>query len=135
MNPTDASPNLNELEFALLNRFQRDFPLVARPFDTLAQQLGSTEQCVIDHLRRMQQSGLVSRVGAVFRPNAIGASALAALAVPPERLDAVARMVSDFAEVNHNYQREHHFNLWFVVAAPCAQRLQAVLRQIEASCL
>ncbi len=134
MNPIDASSNLSDLEFALLNRFQRDFPLVANPFEALAQQLASSEQCVIDHLRRLQRAGVVSRVGAVFRPNAIGASALAALAVPPERLDAVARMVSGFAEVNHNYQREHQFNLWFVVAAPSAQRLQTVLRQIEANC-
>ena len=134
MNPIDASANLSELEFALLNRFQRDFPLQPRPFKTVAQQLSSTEQAVMDHLRRLQQNGLVSRGGAVFRPNAIGASALAALAVPPQRLEAVAGIVSALAEVNHNYQREHRYNLWFVVAAPSAQRLQAVLRLIEASC-
>ena len=32
-----------ELEFALLNRFQRDFPLVPRPFAALAQALVEAE--------------------------------------------------------------------------------------------
>ena len=41
------------------------------------------------------------------RPNRIGASTLAALAAPPDRLEQVAALVSAFAGVNHNYEREH----------------------------
>ena len=83
-----------DLEFALLNRFQRDFPLVSRPFAALAQQLDISENCVIGHLQQLQDRGAISRVGAAFRPNAIGASALAALAVPQDRLEEVAACVS-----------------------------------------
>lgn len=134
MDPDDAPTELSALEFALLNRYQRDFPLTERPYAVLAQQLGTHEQQVMDELRQLRQRGLVSRVGAVFRPNAIGASALAALAVPPQRLDEVAGLVSALPEVNHNYQREHVYNLWFVAAAASPERLQAVLRQIEQVC-
>jgi DNA-binding Lrp family transcriptional regulator len=70
----------------------------------------------------------------VFRPNRIGASTLAAIAVPAEELEEVAAIVSEFAEVNHNYEREHHFNLWFVVVAEDEDRLQTVLAEIEAGC-
>jgi DNA-binding Lrp family transcriptional regulator len=73
----------------------------------------------------------VSRVGAVFRPGAIGASTLAAMAVPPARLDAVAAIVSRFPEVNHNYEREHRYNLWFVAAAADDDALATVLDRIE----
>ncbi len=129
---TEFSPSsLSDLEFALLNRFQRDFPLVSRPFAALAQELQSSEACVIEHLRRLQDAGVVSRVGAVFRPNAIGASALAALEVPGERIDSVAAAVSALGEVNHNYEREHRINLWFVVTAANRQHLQDALRRIE----
>ena len=75
---------LSDLEFKLLNCFQRGLPLVARPFEALAHQLGTTECCVIDHLQSLQKRGFISRVGAVFRPNTIGASVLAALAVRSE---------------------------------------------------
>lgn len=119
------------LEFRLLNDYQHDFPLVAAPFATMAAALGVSETDVLDTLARLQERGTVSRVGAVFRPRSIGASTLAALAVPEGELERVAQMVSAYPEVNHNYQREHHYNLWFVVAAPDELALQRVLREIE----
>jgi DNA-binding Lrp family transcriptional regulator len=125
---------LSDLEFKLLNDFQRDFPLVAQPFAALASRLGVDEATVIGSLQRLQQAGLISRVGAVFRPNVVGSSTLAALAVPPERLEQVAALVSAHSEVNHNYQREHRFNLWFVATASCADQLSALFQGIEAAC-
>lgn len=122
------------VEFRLLNDFQRDFPLVTRPFAELANRLNVDEATVIDLLRSMRARGLVSRVGAVFRPNVLGASALAALEVPPARLEEVAAQVSELPEINHNYQREHCFNLWFVAAASSAEKLAAVFCKIEAIC-
>jgi DNA-binding Lrp family transcriptional regulator len=43
----------------------------------------------------------------------------------------VAAAVNRFPEVNHNYEREHHYNLWFVVTAGSEGRLQATLGAIE----
>lgn len=108
---------MTELELHLLNDFQRDFPLVPAPFGVLAGRLGVSEADVLETLIQLQARGAVSRVGAVFRPHSIGSSALAALAVPAAELDEVAQLVNGYAEVNHNYEREHHYNLWFVVAA------------------
>ncbi len=119
------------LESRLLNDYQHDFPLRAAPFAVLARELGVAESEVLQTLTRLQQQGVVSRVGAVFRPRSIGTSTLAALAVPEENLEEVAAMVSSYPEVNHNYQREHHYNLWFVVAAPDEVALQRVLKEIE----
>jgi hypothetical protein len=72
-------------------------------------------------------------VGPVFAPQRAGASTLAALAVPEDRLEEVAGLVSAYAEVNHNYQRDHTWNLWFVVTAPDTQRVQQVLADIESA--
>ena len=121
---------MTPLEFRLLNDFQRRFPLVPQPYAVLAETLGVSEQDVIATLARLQADGAVSRVGAIFRPGAVGASTLAAMAVPPERLAEVARLVSSCREVNHNYEREHRYNLWFVPAAPDEQRLAATLERI-----
>lgn len=122
---------LGELEFKLLNDFQRDFPLVARPFAELANRLGVDEATVIEVLRSMRKRGLVSRIGAVFRPNVVGVSALAALTVPVGRLEEVAAQVSALTEINHNYQREHRFNLWFVATTSSAEHLHAIFQKIE----
>ncbi|AYH45148.1 AsnC family transcriptional regulator [Azoarcus sp. DN11] len=117
--------------FRLLNDFQRGFPLVSRPFAALADECGLREDEVLDALRAWQASGVVSRVGAVFAPRRIGASALAALAAPAERLEEIAARVSAIAEVNHNYQREHAYNLWFVVTAASPGRLREIVDGIE----
>jgi DNA-binding Lrp family transcriptional regulator len=50
--------------------------------------------------------------------------------VPAERLEAVAAVVSSFPEVNHNYEREHRLNLWFVAAAADVAALDATLARI-----
>lgn len=124
----------SRLEQRLLNEFQQGIPLTPTPYNDIARQLGVYETTVIETLQRLQTEGVISRVGAVFRPNRIGASTLAAMAVPPAELDVVAAQVSEFGEVNHNYAREHHFNLWFVVVADDEVRLQAVLADIEQTC-
>ncbi|MBK9953995.1 MAG: Lrp/AsnC family transcriptional regulator [Rhodocyclaceae bacterium] len=114
-------------EFRLLNDFQRGFPLVAEPFADIARRLECAQEDVLRALDHLQQRGAISRVGAVFAPWRVGVSTLAAIAVPPERLDEVAARVSAHAEVNHNYQRDHHFNLWFVATAADETALAAVL--------
>ncbi|WP_126452196.1 Lrp/AsnC family transcriptional regulator [Sulfuriflexus mobilis] len=121
----------DSLEKRLLNDFQHNFPLISRPFQKIAEKLNTSEEVIIDALAQLQEQGFISRVGAVFRANSVGASTLAAMAVPEHRLEEIAAMVSDYSEVNHNYQREHHFNLWFVLTASDEQVLNAVLDDIE----
>lgn len=117
--------------FRLINEWQRGFPLLARPFAHIGAAVGRSEAEVLADYARLQAQGVVSRVGAVFAPRRIGASALAALAAPPQRLDEIAARVSREAAINHNYQREHAYNLWFVVTAPSPAQLQAVVAGIE----
>lgn len=121
---------MDALDFRLLNEFQRDFPFCERPFLGISQVIGCSEESVLTRLRALQASGAISRVGAVFRPGAVGVSTLAAMAVSPERLNAVAAIVTAFAEVNHNYEREHDFNLWFVLTAVDADHLRQTIQAL-----
>ncbi|MEO5345609.1 MAG: AsnC family transcriptional regulator [Magnetococcus sp. YQC-9] len=124
--------DLQPLDHRLLNDFQHDFPLDPRPYRILAERLGIAEAEVLERLGRLQLSGHISRVGAVLRARRVGVSTLAAMRVPEERLEVVAGIVNGFPEVNHNYEREHGFNLWFVITARSAERLAEVTAAIEA---
>ncbi|MDH5356296.1 MAG: Lrp/AsnC family transcriptional regulator [Gammaproteobacteria bacterium] len=119
------------IEQRLLNDFQHGLPLSPTPFADIASELGVYETTVLENLKRLQTEGVISRIGAVFRPNRVGASTLAAMMVPEQDLETVAAIVNDFAEVNHNYERNHRFNLWFVVVANDEESLQATLQEIE----
>jgi DNA-binding Lrp family transcriptional regulator len=116
----------------LLDEFQRDLPLVSHPYATIAAQLGISEAQVISELESLSKAGVISRVGPVFTPNRLGSSTLAALAVPPQQLEEVAELVNSYEAVNHNYEREHHYNLWFVVTAERRTDINAVLTDISA---
>lgn len=122
---------LSDLEFRLLNDWQRGFPLAPRPYAEIARQLGVEESAVLVRLADLKARGHISRIGAVFRPHVLGYSTLAALACPPERLEGVARLVDAYPEVNHNYEREHRYNLWFVVTAPSRERVAETLAAIQ----
>ena len=123
----------NSVGFHLLNDFQRNFPLCPAPFAELAAKLGVAESAVLRTLEQLRREGKIARVGAVFAPKRIGASTLVAMAVPPDKLEAVADAVSRFPEVNHSYERDHRYNLWFVVTAGSEGRLQAALGAIRQS--
>jgi DNA-binding Lrp family transcriptional regulator len=121
---------LDAVDRRLLNEFQSGMPLIERPYARMAEQLGVSESEVMERLRRLTEAGAVSRVGPVFRPKRGGMRTLAAMAVPAERLTAVAALVNIYPEVNHNYEREHRFNLWFVLTAPDQASLARVLEEI-----
>jgi DNA-binding Lrp family transcriptional regulator len=121
----------SSLDYRLLHEFQRNFPLCPAPFAELALRLGVAESAVLRRLEKLRREGEIARVGAVFAPKRIGASTLVAMAVPPEKLAVVANAVNRFPEVNHNHERDHHYNLWFVVTAGSEGRLQAALGAIE----
>ena len=123
--------DMSPIELRLLNDFQRDFPLTPGPFREIAAQLGVDESAVLAALGAWMAAGTVSRVGAVFAPRRVGASTLAALAAPPEHLSRIASIVSAHAGVNHNYEREHRLNLWFVATAADADCLAGLLQSVE----
>lgn len=123
--------SLNETQKRLLNDFQRHFPLSSNPYADIAEQLGISEQEVIQHLKELSKQKVISRIGAVFRPHSIGRSTLATIHVPAIRLAEVANYISSLPEVNHNYEREHYFNLWFVITAIDEEHLEEVLNEIE----
>ena len=115
----------------LLDEFQRDLPLVARPFEVIGETLEIPEHDVIRRLDAMHSAGMISRVGATIRPNTAGASTLAALAIPEARIEDVAAIVGAEPGVNHAYLREDDWNFWFVATAPTQQALADSLKRIS----
>lgn len=118
---------------ALLNGWQRDFPLAEAPFARIADAHGLDEARVLQTYRDALADGSLSRIGGVFAAGAGGAALLCAMAVPAARLDAVAAVVSTHPGVNHNYEREHRFNLWFVLTGRDAAQVDAGVRVLEAA--
>jgi DNA-binding Lrp family transcriptional regulator len=124
-------PATADLRFGVLNDWQHGFPLVDRPFAAIGATYGVAARTVIETCRELLAEGAISRIGGVWGAGAAGAALLCAFAVPSDRLDAVADIVSSEPGVNHNYEREHRFNLWFVVTGRDAGEVDAAVDALE----
>ena len=128
---------MDAVDRKLLRRLQADFPLVPRPFAAIADEMGLGEGEVLERVAALLREGLVRRLGPVIDPAKVGRVAtLAAMAVPDERIEAVASIVSAHAEVSHNYLRqpdsgECPYNLWFTVSAGSPDGLAEAVAAIE----
>jgi DNA-binding Lrp family transcriptional regulator len=122
---------LNDTQLRLIDGWQKGFPLEPEPYARIAFELGVSELSVLGMLSELSRAGALSRVGAVVAPNTAGASTLAAMAVPPARLEEAAAVINAEPGVNHNYEREHEFNLWFVVTGRNRNAIDGALGRIE----
>ena len=118
------------IDRALLNDWQRDFPITERPFGALAEALGTNEADVITRLRAKAAAGQITRLGATCAPNTISASTLAAVAAPENRIEEVAQIIGEEPGINHSYLRENDWNLWFVATGPDRAHVDSALARI-----
>ncbi len=121
----------SKIEKKLLNNYQQNFPLTPTPFADIAKQLNTDEATVLKHLQALKDQGIISRVGPVFRANRVGVSTLGAMSVPEAKIETVAGIVNKYKGINHNYERDHKFNLWFVATALNHVELQDIISKIE----
>lgn len=138
MTRADVDHEFDRVDRAVLNAFQGGFPVVERPFDPAAAALRErgvdvTTGELLARVRAMDETGAISRFGALVDAEEIGGTAtLVAMHAPPERFDEVAAQVNEFREVAHNYEREHpHLDLWFVVSVADPDDVERVLAEIE----
>ncbi len=116
----------------IVNALQEGFPLSPRPFAAAAAALGLGETELIGRLRRLLETGAITRFGPFFDAAAMGgAFCLCAMAVPADRFDAVMTQVNAHPEVAHNYERAHRLNMWFVLATESPDGITETVRRIE----
>lgn len=128
------SPTLDATDRAIINAMQGDFPLDDQPYLAVANQLGLSETELLTRLQGMLDRRVLTRFGPMFQVERMGgAFVLAAMTVPESHYEAVTTQVNAFAEVAHNYRREHAMNMWFVLATETPSGIADVIQRIEAA--
>jgi DNA-binding Lrp family transcriptional regulator len=126
-------PAIDDVDKAILNRIQSDFPITSRPYRTIAEDLGLSEGEVLKRVSRLKASGIIRRIGGNFKPEKLGfVSTLCAAKVPEDKISQFAEVVNRYPGVTHNYRRDNTFNVWFTFIAPSMDEINANLEQIAA---
>ncbi len=123
---------MDAIDKKIINYLQGGFPVCDSPYLEVAEQLGLTEQALINRIECLLDTGLLSRFGPLYHAEEMGgALTLAAVKAPQLQFDQIAEIINAFPEVAHNYQRSHELNMWFVIATDLTERLTEVIQEIE----
>ena len=124
-------PNLDDIDKAIINRIQSEFPIASRPYLELANELELTEKEVLDRVARLKKDGIIRRIGGNFVPGKLGfVSTLCAAKVPADKIEHFAKIVNRYPGVTHNYQRDNHYNVWFTFISPSMDEIETNLKKI-----
>ena len=124
---------MNSVDRVLLDRIQRFFPLVPRPYRVLSEDLDVDEKGVRDHIRALKEQNLVRQISAIFNTGALGyRSSLVAMAVDEDHIEAAAEVINSYPGVSHNYLRPGSYNLWYTIAVPPWKSMKATVEELAA---
>jgi DNA-binding Lrp family transcriptional regulator len=123
---------VDAIDRKILNLIQTAFPVEAEPYRWIGEQVGVTGGEAFDRVRRLRESGMIRRIGAVFDPKKLGfISTLCAAQVSDEKLEDFVGQVNRYPGVTHNYRRNHAYNVWFTVIAAGEAELNNFLNEIK----
>ena len=112
---------IDDLDKKVIRLIQGDIPVEEKPFATLAEEIGITEEVFLARINNLKKKGIMRRFGATLRhQNAgYGSNAMVAWLVPGERVTEVGETLAGFREVTHCYQRnpqgDWRYNLFSMV--------------------
>ncbi len=123
---------MDALDARVLDMVQSDFPVCERPFEQLAGQLEIDEDELLERVRKLKESGIIRRFGAVFDSRKLGyVSTLVGVKIPDQDdIPVVAAVVNEYPEVTHNYQRLDEYNLWFTLIAAGQKRIESIIATV-----
>ena len=123
---------MDSLDKNIINHLQRGFPISDTPYADVAQELGCDEATLLQRLQNLLDQKQLTRFGPMYHAERMGgAFSLVAMKIAAQDFERVTEQVNSFTEVAHNYQRDHEFNMWFVLATESRQRIDEVNAEIE----
>ena len=123
---------MDDIDKKIINHLQNGFPVCESPYLVISEELGLTETVLIERLKLLLETGLLSRFGPLYHAEKMGGElTLAAVKVPQDRFEQVAETINALPEVAHNYARNHELNMWFVIATDQSNKITKVIQDIE----
>jgi siroheme decarboxylase len=128
---------MDPIDREIVRATQEGLPLTPQPYGALAEQLGVTPEEIMARMRRMLDSGVIRRIGAVPNHYALGfrANGMTVWDVPDERIAELGPRVGALDFVSHCYQRPRHpphwpYNLFAMVHGRDRDEVEAKVAQI-----
>ncbi len=101
----------------ILLRVQKNFPLTAKPFEAISNELDMSEDDVISIIQEQKDNKIIRQTSAIFDTKSLGyKSSLVAFEIDKDKIENAVEIINAHPGVSHNYERNHKFNIWFTMA-------------------
>lgn len=125
------------VDLALIRATQGGLPLVPQPYHALAAQVGIVAEEVMARIEKMQQAGIIRRIGVVPNHYALGykANGMTVWDVEDAQVDRLGEIVGQLPFVSHCYRRPRRlpvwpYNLFAMVHAKSRDEVEAMAHEI-----
>ena len=123
---------MNSTDLNIIRKLQYGFPICDEPYKEAAKELNLSEDDLISRIDQLLDDKYLTRFGPMYHAEEMGgALTLAAMIIPEKDFEKVNLIVNAMPEVAHNYQRDHEFNMWFVIATEQPEQLLETISKIE----
>jgi len=130
-----STPELDSLDRKLISATEAGLPIDVDPYTRLAEQLGECPEKVREHLRQLQERGVIRRIAAVPNHYRLGyrANGMSVWDVDDARVSELGARIARLGFVSHCYRRPRHPPIWpYNLFAMLHARVRAeVYRQAE----
>lgn len=105
---------LDAIDRQIIQATQAGLPLVAEPYQAVAELLGVTADEVMQRMIKMQDQGVIRRIAAVPNHYRLGYhyNGMTVWDVDDQHVDNLGRRVAELPFVSHCYQRPRHLPDW-----------------------
>lgn len=142
--PVEEKKKIREVKFVAteedkryIRELQKDLEITDRPFLKAAQNLGITEEQVLEKAKYYEEIGVMRRFAAILRHREVGflANGMIVWKVPEERIEQVGAQLGAFPQVSHCYQRPVYpdwpYNVFSMVHCKSNDDAQKIAREIQ----
>jgi DNA-binding Lrp family transcriptional regulator len=137
--PKEPDPiELSELDLAVIRSLQGDMPVVPEPYRPAAEEIGISQERLLDHLESMRERKALRRVAAILYHRRAGFSAngMGVWRVPEERMLELGPRMASFRGISHCYQRPTYpdwpYSLFTMAHGRSKEECDAILDSIAA---
>ena len=128
---------VTDFDIQVIRELQEDLPLGPRPFASMAERLGITQQELFSLADAFEKRGIMRRYSAVLHHRRAGfkANSMAVWKVPPERSVEVGNIMAASPWVSHCYERptfpDWEYTHFTMIHAPSKKRCEEVASDIS----
>jgi DNA-binding Lrp family transcriptional regulator len=127
----------DEFDRAVIRATQGDMPVIPEPYAPAAEELGITQEKLLEHLEGMKERSLLRRVAAILfhRRAGFSANGMGVWRVPEDRVLEIGPRMAAFRGISHCYQRptyeDWRYQLFTMAHGRSKEECDAILDAIE----